>query len=378
MKYKFFVILFSTLTYFSCISTKKIAVSPSIKSISFINEAILPNDLTFQNTVVGGLSGIDYDKQSDRYYLISDDRSNKNPSRFYEAKIILANDTLYQIEITAVHTLKDSSGNNYPNSLINRAGATDPEALRKNPKKNTLTWSSEGERIISPTDTILTDPYIYEMDKEGTFIHSYELPFQFKMTKTEEGPRRNGVFEGLAFDGKGKHLFASTEEPLIQDGGRAALYDTSGIIRLIKYHTQSRKQVAQYAYVIDPVAFPPNPIDGFRVNGVSDIMWVNTNQLIVVERSFSVGREGCTIKVYLADISQAQDVKGISSLRNLPIRTVRKHLLFNMDHLQMKIENIEGVTWGPLLSNGKRSLIFVADNNFNPLEKTQFLLFSVD
>ena len=41
------------------------------------------------------------------------------------------------------------------------------------------------------------------------------------------------------------------------------------------------------------------------------------------------------------------------------------------------IYNIEGVTFGPILANGHRSLIFVTDNNFNTKEKTQFLLFEV-
>jgi hypothetical protein len=49
-----------------------------------------------------------------------------------------------------------------------------------------------------------------------------------------------------------------------------------------------------------------------------------------------------------------------------------------MDDLGIYIDNIEGVTFGPTLANGKKSLIFIADNNFNPLEQTQFLLFEIE
>lgn len=49
-----------------------------------------------------------------------------------------------------------------------------------------------------------------------------------------------------------------------------------------------------------------------------------------------------------------------------------------MDHLGIFIDNIEGVTFGPTLANGKRSLIFIADNNFNPLEKSQVFLFEIE
>lgn len=48
-----------------------------------------------------------------------------------------------------------------------------------------------------------------------------------------------------------------------------------------------------------------------------------------------------------------------------------------MDDLGIYIDNVEGVTFGPVLPNGHKTLLFVADNNFNPLEKTQFLLFEV-
>ena len=40
------------------------------------------------------------------------------------------------------------------------------------------------------------------------------------------------------------------------------------------------------------------------------------------------------------------------------------------------IDNLEGMAWGPRLPDGRRTLILVADDNFNPEETTQFLAFA--
>jgi hypothetical protein len=198
------------------------------------------------------------------------------------------------------------------------------------------------------------------------------------MSSKEFGPRQNGVFEGLTFSLDHKSLFVSVEEPLFQDGERAGTRDSTGVTRIIKFDMATKKPVAQYAYLIDPVAFAPIVPSSFKVNGISDILSVSENQFLIIERSFSTGRLGCTIKIFLADISSAENINDVASLKNKSIKMASKKLLLNMNDLGVYIDNIEGVTFGPTLSNGKRSLIFIADNNFNPLERTQFLLFEID
>jgi hypothetical protein len=98
----------------------------------------------------------------------------------------------------------------------------------------------------------------------------------------------------------------------------------------------------------------------------------------VVERSFSTGRQGCVIKIYLADLSAATDVTTVPNLlaKNTYI-PIRKKRLLNMDDLNKDIFNIEGVTFGPKLPNGRQSLLLVADDNFSTHDRTQFLLFEV-
>ena len=48
-----------------------------------------------------------------------------------------------------------------------------------------------------------------------------------------------------------------------------------------------------------------------------------------------------------------------------------------MNDLGIYTDNIEGLTFGPQLANGNRSLLFVSDNNFSSTQKTQVFLFEV-
>ena len=147
---------------------------------------------------------------------------------------------------------------------------------------------------------------------------------------------------------------------------------------MIKFDVATRKPVGQYAYKIEPVAYAAIPASAFKINGVSEILWIGENKLLVVERSFSTGRPGSAIRVFIADLERATDIANVHSYNaQLNAEPISKKLLLNMDELGRYVDNIEGVTFGPTLPNGHRTLIFVADDNFSPLQKTQFLLFEV-
>jgi hypothetical protein len=187
------------------------------------------------------------------------------------------------------------------------------------------------------------------------------------------------VFEGLTFSPDFKTLYVSVEEPLYDDGPRAGLGDTSGLIRIIRYDVKTKMPVAQYAYRIDPVVQEPISSGLFAVNGVPDILAINDHQLLVTERSFSTGRLGCNIRVYVAELQGAQNIADTASLGKAgTLKPLQKKLILNMDNLGRLIDNVEGATFGPRLPNGKKSILFVADDNFSPLQKSQFLLFEVE
>lgn len=363
----------------SCSAQKYGQKTPHINGLQFLDSYVIPFNKNFDSTIIGGLSGIDYDSKKEIYYLISDDRSAKNPARFYTAKIKINQDKIDTVVFLKTTFLKNKVGNFYPNSRQDASHTPDPEALRFNPKNNTFVWSSEGERIVNPQKMILENPAITEINLSGNYLDTFQLPPQLHMQATENGPRQNGVFEGLAFADNYAKMYISVEEPLYNDGSRAGIDDSTAICRIIKYDVATKQTIAQYAYAIDAVAHAPFPPNAFKVNGISDILWLGKNQLLVTERSYSTGRLSCTVKVFLADVSHAENINEMTSLKNKPLqKTISKKLLLNMDDLGFYIDNIEGATFGPTLPNGKRSLVFVADNNFNFFQKTQILLFEIE
>lgn len=374
-------ILLSLSLLFSCSSTKKLNPANGgtvVSSLKFLDEYDIPYGLQFNNTTVGGLSGIDYDKKNDRYYFICDDRSGINPARFYTARIAFTQKGIDTVVFTSVNSLLQSNGKVYPNSKQDPLLTPDPEAMRYDPTRDELVWSSEGERMIREKDTVLADAAITAISLNGNYKAGFDIPLNLKMKATEKGPRQNSVFEGMSFADNFQTLMVSVEEPLYEDGPRADLSDNSPYIRILSFDAGSRSIKKQYAYKLDPVAHPSSPANAYKINGIPDILSIGENKLLVIERSFSTGRLACTVKLFITDLSEATDISGISSLANDKNFTpATKKLLLNMDDLGFYIDNIEGVTFGPILPDGHRTLLFIADNNFNPLEKSQVFLFEV-
>jgi len=360
----------------SCTTPKSIQLTGRLQ-LKFLGDYDVAHNQAFQNTTVGGLSGIDYDSKNNLYYLICDDRSSINPARFYSAKIFLNEKGIDSVQFISVTSLLQSDGSVYPNSKQNPFRSPDPESIRFNKKTNQLFWCSEGERIIKKDTIVLQDPSLNVISTTGNFIDSFVLPSNMHMQSIQKGPRQNGTFEGMSFTDDYNKLFVSVEEPLFEDGPRAGLNDSSAWVRIIQFDVKSRKPEAQYAYKIDPVTYPETPPGSFKLNGVAEILAINGHQLLVLERSFSTGRKPCTIKIYLAELESAPDVSNVLSLSKTPSEFINKKLLLNMDDLGFYTDNIEGMTLGPKLPNGHQSLIFVADNNFSKDEITQFLLFEI-
>jgi hypothetical protein len=365
----------------SCNGSKKLAPAGNTGAVStlhFLGEKDIPYNLSYNNTTVGGLSGIDYDGAGKTYYFISDDRSAINPARFYTAVIDFSAKGIDTIYFTGVHNLLQPDGKPYPSSKQDAVHTPDPEAIRYNPLIKQLVWSSEGERIVNGKDTVLENPEVNTISTTGYYIANYKLPTNLVMQSTQKGPRQNGVLEGMSFADNYKTLFVNVEEPLYEDGPRADVTDNNAFIRFLKFDVATRQNTTQYAYKLEPVAYPAVPANAFKINGIPDILSLGNNQFLVIERSFSSGRLPCTIKVFLADLSAATDVTNMTLMNaDKSFTPISKKLLLNMDDLGIYIDNIEGVTFGPDLPNGHKTLVFISDNNFNVFEKTQVLLFEV-
>lgn len=367
-------ITFIIFTHFGFILKESVPIS----ALHLLGQYEVPNGQLFKNTTIGGISGIDYIPITDEYLLISDDRSAFNPVRYYTSKILFTPKGIDTVQFVNVHYFFQEDGNVYPDSKTNPSLAPDPEAIRYNPATQQLVWINEGERSNNQDKIVLQDPAINISGLDGKYLGVFSTASNMRMLENEQGPRQNGALEGLAFAHDYKSLFASMEEPLYQDGPRADVINTQALVRIYKYDVATKKNIAQYAYELDVVAFPSAPATSFKTNGIPEILSIEENKLLVMERSFSTGRKACTIKLFIADLTHASNIMSVASLKeNPPTRLIEKKLLLNMDTLGIYIDNIEGVTFGPRLANGHQTLIFVSDDNFSALQKTQFLLFEV-
>ena len=314
-----------------CLAAHKTAGKKSaddIKKMHFISGYILPNGMQFKNTIVGGLSGIDYDAKRDVYYMISDDPSSKGPARYFTAKIPISEKGIDSVQIVDVTVLLNPQGQPYPDITKDRIHSADLEAMRYDPVRDILIRSTEGQRVIKDNKQELQNPDIVIMDRNGQYRDSFVLPDNMHIKAIEKGPRHNSVFEGLDFTNNYRYLYVSVEEALYEDGLKAGTGDSTSWVRFLKFDMETKKQVAQYAYMIGSIPYPANPPGAFKVNGVTDILYAGNDKFLVIERAFSTGRIPSDIRIYLADAAGAQDIAAVSSLKtDPPVKPVTKKLL---------------------------------------------------
>jgi hypothetical protein len=321
--------------------------------LQFRGQAIVPTGTTFAGTTVGGLSSITYDARRDRYYAISDDQGQLQPARFYALGLAVRDGRLTDgdVRFTDVTTLLAPNGLPYPPLSL------DPEGMVLT-KDRRLVYTSEG----IPASGI--DPFVRRARLDGSFAGAFPVPDDFDVTADQSsGVRPNLGFESAGVTHDGRYLFTANENALYQDGPPATLADGSPI-RILRYSLRTGRLDRQYRYVTDPVAEPPVPDTAFSVNGVVELLPLDDDTLIAMERSFSVGAPGTgnSIKLYTVQL------RG---------HTASKRLLLDLDALGIPLDNVEGMTFGPRLRHGRRSLVLVSDNNFAATQFTQFLLFAV-
>lgn len=335
-------------------------------ALTFIGQARLATDTTFEETQVGGLSGLEYVPLLDSYIALSDARGADANVRMYRLAIDLSDGMLDDgdVMLTQVTTLLNAEG------LPLAGERVDPEAIRFDPASLTFYWASEGNArdLIAPT--------VREMTLNGRFVRELSVPLLFAPTADDtSGVRNNLAFESLSLSHRGDKLLTATENALHQDGPSASV-TTGSVARILEFDIATGIAERQFIYVTDPVTPPSIAIDQFNTNGLVSLLAVSETRFIAVERSLSFGT-GFVIKLYLADLANATDVSGLDSIEGHDIQVVGKQLLLDMTRLGIMLDNIEAITFGPVLPNGERSLMLVSDNNFQSLQVTQFLAFRV-
>ncbi|UOQ53546.1 esterase-like activity of phytase family protein [Hymenobacter cellulosivorans] len=359
------------------------AAPTSVASLRFIGEAKVPFRQDYSGTTLGGFSGIDYRPDNNSYYLMCDDPSNLQPVRFYTAALAFDEKSFSGVTFTSVTTLKRPDGTTFPRAGADATaiyGTIDPEGIRYDAATGHILWSSEGVRNLSPTlpGPVTNDPFLREANLDGSHVAQFGLPALFQVKATENGTRSNGSYEGLSVSPGGRFVFTAQEEPIYEDGPRAA-FGVPATTRIVKYDKATRQVVGQYAYRLDAVHKAPVPATEFQLNGIVEVLALSETKLLVMERSFAVGATpDYVVKIHEVDLAAATDVSSLNGLQGASYTPVTKRLVLDLATTGIaRVDNLEGMTFGPRLPNGHFSLIMVSDDNFAMSQITQFLAFEV-
>lgn len=342
-----------------------------IGGLRLIGDYTLPTGQRFDGVEFGGISGIDRAPDGS-YWAVSDDRGGERGTpRFYSLSLDFDATGFKGVDIRKMVYLQGPDGQVLPST----ARTVDPESIRYAPNGN-LYISSEGN-YSSPTQRF--QPFVREFTTDGRFVRAFETPAAFDyVDNATTGGRSNKLFEALAVTPNGT-LFTANEDALVQDGPLSSLAAGS-VLRVLRLDVHSSKSTAQYAYPLPKIpldkaaggSFPPD-------NGLAELLAVTDHSFIAVERAFADG-VGNTIRLVLATIgADTTDVQHLPSLVGAAYQPMQRELLLEMPirWQGVKLDNIEGIAWGPRLANGHRTLVLVADNNFAGNQVTQFIALEV-
>lgn len=349
----------------------------SIDHLRLIGEQRLPWRPAFQGTVVGGLSGIDYDPVHGDWIMISDDRSDLNPARYYRARLHYDDKAFTGIEVTGVHSLLQPDGSVYPSGkeYAKRGSGvvSDLESLRIDPQDGSIWYTSEGDVKLG------MNPFVRRAAPDGRFLAELPLPRLFDVDKEERfGPRDNQAFEGLSFAPDGKTVWVALEGPLYQDG--PVPDPTHGAVNRITHFTRGGAVLGQYVYPLG--ALPAAPGKGKNAdNGISELLAISPTRLLALERAGIENDQGVYttyVRIYEIDTAGATDVSSLQTLAGASYRPATKRLVLDLNAIGLpRVDNLEGMAFGPVLPNGHASLVLISDDNFSKKQVTQVLVFDV-
>jgi hypothetical protein len=348
--------------------------APSPPSFTYLGQVTVPRGYLFDDTTVGGLSAISYDPGRQVYYVITDDRSAKNPARFYSVRITFPDNKLGAVEWVATTPLLDRSGKPFPALTPDAAPPVippDPEGIAFDERRQQLYWSSEGERVTTdPAHPLLLDPWVRVAGLNGDYSGEFALPSMLDVSVDSTGARQNHGLEGLTLAPSGTSLWAGMEAPGYNDG-EPPTDEHGALTRVTRFDVDTGTATAQYAYPLDSVSAGTG-----GDNGLSDLVALDDENFLVVERGFGTH---AVARIYRASIVGADNVLGRPSLKGPAPKTMTKTLVVDLSKLSEMghLDNVEGITLGPKLSDGRQSVVLVTDDNFSPQQVTQFYAFAM-
>jgi hypothetical protein len=350
----------------------------TVVNVEFLGEVVVPTGADFAGTEIGGLSSITFDAGRGVYHTLSDDQGNLptgDPVRYYTVDIDLSDGSLDDgdVNFVGVTQLFENQKTPFP------SGGLDPEGFTLG-REGFFFMSSEGNIFADP----IIDPFIRRYNHNGRVTADLPIPDKYIPNGVDWGVRFNLAFESLNPTPNGRSLVTAGEGALFQDGP-ASTFTSGSLARILVYDARQHIPNEEYVYEVAPWAEPSTI---FGVNGIVELLPIDdVGTMLVMERSFSVGGVLCggtgnVVVINEVSTSGATDVLGIDALYEggspIAFTPVSQRLVFAFDELGIPIDNIEGMTFGPPLPDGRQTLVIVSDNNFSAGQFTQFIALAVE
>jgi hypothetical protein len=337
---------------------------------------------------LGGFSAIDYTGEGQRYCVLADrgpgDGAYPYSCRVHYLKVELPSVLPGQLKVSLLSTslLHDVQGR----PLLGASSAFDSSLPRSSRR-----FDPEGMRLGRNGELYISDEYgpsLLRFTASGTCDKTLPLPARFLIahpsaTKNGEavtnqsGRQPNKGMEGLAIVPSGRKLVGALQGALIQDSVATAKGKRTGRnVRLVEFDLQTEK-IREFLY----------PLDADK-NGISEILAVNDEEFIVLERDGVGGLKAKFKKLVKVNLGHATDISKVDVLpaNQLPdnIVPVQKSVLIDLLDSRHGLagksfpEKVEGLAFGPTLPDGRRLLIVCVDNDFLAEFSTSIYAFAID
>lgn len=346
------------------------------------------NDGTPHNRLGGMGSAIDYAGKGNSYVLASDrgpkDGATDFACRYHHMDIIVSpNSSKVELKLTKTTLLRDEKDQPFVGLL---------SAIDKNHPELSMRLDPEGIRVGSAGTIFIADeygPFIYEFSPAGKRMRSIALPSKILPERiaakpdeempphVKKGRQPNRGMEGLAISPDGSTLIGIMQSPLIQDGGLDAMNKRVGINSRIVTIQLSAGKTKEFVYPLESGS-----------NGISEILAIDDQRFLVLERDSLGGVETKCKKVFLINMEGASDVSEVAALpaNQLPdeVKPVQKKLLIDLLQSSYGLaganfpEKVEGLAFGPDLADGRKLMIITADNDFVATAPFRVFAFAIE
>ncbi|MBI5282793.1 MAG: esterase-like activity of phytase family protein [Candidatus Solibacter usitatus] len=211
-----------------------------------------------------------------------------------------------------------------------------------------------------------------------------QLPLPDKFLVRDVGGVRSGVranngFEALSLSPDGTRLYAGAEGALEQDGPGCS-FTPACTARIIEYtlHDGAFQPAREFLYPINVMPRPAGFGESTGLTGLSDFLALDGGSLLTMERSFALDtatkQSVLRIQLFQAGLAGAADSKPVAKRLVLDLDTI----IGRLEPAWRRLDNMEGICFGPRLKDGSRTVILVSDDNYAETQRTVFLLFKLE